>query len=113
MEGHSFAEGYPQVLCGRGRFDSRADTAGAVTAHYGVEGDGFYGIPLSRVASIQRDANVAPPDRACSGLRPRGWRRVCSSARWSAERNRRGSDLGVNLLFLALLLVVAGSLAGE
>ena len=32
---------------------------GVVTAHYGVEGDGFYGIPLSRVAALQRDADVA------------------------------------------------------
>ena len=32
---------------------------GVVTAHYGVEGDGFYGFPLSEVAAVQRDSNVA------------------------------------------------------
>jgi nitric oxide reductase subunit B len=85
---------------------------GALTAHYGVEGNGFYGIPLDRWLpySITRTWHlqlgifwiatswlatglyVAP---AVSGFEPRGQR------------------LGVNLLFGALVFVVAGSLAGE
>jgi nitric oxide reductase subunit B len=85
---------------------------GAVAAHYGVEGSGFYGIPLDQVLpySIARTWHlqigifwiatswlatglyVAP---AVSGYEPAGQR------------------LGVNLLFGALLLVVVGSLAGE
>jgi nitric oxide reductase subunit B len=85
---------------------------GVVTAHYGVEGDGFYGIPLSRwlpytvartwhvqiglfwIATAWLGAGlfIGP---LVSGEEPR-WQR-----------------LGVNVLFGALLLVVVGSLAGE
>jgi nitric oxide reductase subunit B len=85
---------------------------GAITAHYGVEGSGFYGLPLDRWLpySIARTWHlqigifwiatswlatglyVAP---AVSGLEP------------------KGQKLGVNVLFGALLLVVVGSLAGE
>ena len=85
---------------------------GAITAHYGVEGSGFYGFPLDRVLpySIARTWHtqlglfwiatswlatglyIAP---AVSGFEPRGQR------------------LGVNALFGALLLVVVGSLSGE
>ena len=39
---------------------------GVVTAHYGVEGDGFYGIPLSR-------DSIADPDFADLG--PKAWPR--------------------------------------
>ncbi len=85
---------------------------GAITAHYGVEGSGFYGIPLDRwlpysvtrtwhlqmgifwiaTSWLAAGLYVAP---AISGYEPKGQR------------------IGVNALFLALLLVVAGSLAGE
>ncbi len=85
---------------------------GAVTAHYGVEGTGFYGIPLAKVlpytvtrtwhlqlgifwiatAWLATGLFVAP---AVSGTEPKYQR------------------LGVNVLFAALVLVVAGSLVGE
>jgi nitric oxide reductase subunit B len=85
---------------------------GAVTAHYGVEGDGFYGIPLSKwlpysvartwhtqlgifwiaTAWLATGLFVAP---AVSGYEPKGQR------------------LGVNFLFVCLLVIVVGSLAGE
>ncbi len=85
---------------------------GAIVAHYGVEGSGFYGIPLDRWLpySIARTWHlqigifwiatswlatglyIAP---AVSGHEPKGQR------------------LGVNILFGALILVVVGSLAGE
>jgi nitric oxide reductase subunit B len=85
---------------------------GAITAHYGVEGSSFYGIPLASILpySIARTWHtqlglfwiatswlatglyIAP---AVSGWEPRGQR------------------LGVNVLFGALLFVVVGSLAGE
>ncbi|HVO81542.1 MAG TPA: nitric-oxide reductase large subunit [Terriglobales bacterium] len=85
---------------------------GAITAHYGVEGSGFYGIPLDRwlpysvtrtwhlqmglfwiaTSWLATGLYMAP---AVSGVEPRGQR------------------LGVNALFVALLIVVAGSLAGE
>ena len=85
---------------------------GAVAAHYGVEGDGFYGFPLSKwlpysvartwhtqlgifwiaTAWLATGLFVAP---AVSGYEPR-WQRA-----------------GVNFLFVCLLIIVAGSLAGE
>ena len=85
---------------------------GALTAHYGVEGGGFYGIPLDKILPyavtrtwhlqlaifwiatswLATGLYVSP---AVSGHEPKGQR------------------LGVNVLFGALVLVVAGSLAGE
>jgi nitric oxide reductase subunit B len=85
---------------------------GAVTAHYGVEGGGFYGIPLDRwlpysvsrtwhvqlgifwiaTAWLATGLYIGP---AVSGYEPR-WQRF-----------------GVNVLFGCLLLIVVGSLAGE
>ncbi|MBK6900462.1 MAG: nitric-oxide reductase large subunit [bacterium] len=85
---------------------------GAVTAHYGVEGNGFYGLDLSAVLpySLSRTWHVQLAifwiatswlatglfiGPAVSGHEPRFQR------------------LGVNVLFGALLIVVAGSLAGQ
>ncbi|AHF15302.1 nitric-oxide reductase large subunit [Niabella soli] len=86
--------------------------SGVITAHYGVEGSAFYGIPLDRFLpqSVSRSWHVqlaifwiatswlatglyiAP---AVSGYEP------------------KYQKLGVNILFGALLVVVLGSLAGE
>ena len=86
--------------------------AGAVTAHYGVEGDGLYGIPLSKVLpySITRTWHLQ------IGL---FW--IATS--WLAAglfigplvggKEPKGQRLGVNVLFVALLIVVVGSLAGQ
>lgn len=85
---------------------------GAVTAHYGVEGSGFYGIPLDRwlpytvtrtwhtqlaifwiaTAFLATGLFIAP---AISGYEPRYQR------------------AGVNFLFVCLLIIVVGSLYGE
>jgi nitric oxide reductase subunit B len=85
---------------------------GVITAHYGVEGDGFYGIPLSKwlpyavtrtwhvqlgifwiaTAWLAAGLYIGP---LVSGVEPKFQR------------------LGVNVLFGALLLIVAGSLTGE
>jgi nitric oxide reductase subunit B len=85
---------------------------GVVTAHYGVEGQAFYGIPLAKFLaySVSRTWHIqiaifwiatswlatglyyAP---AISGTEPKFQR------------------LGVNLLFGALLVIVIGSLAGQ
>jgi len=85
---------------------------GVITAHYGVEGQAFYGIPLAKLLpySISRTWHIqiaifwiatswlatglyyAP---AISGTEPRFQR------------------LGVNFLFFALLIIVLGSLAGQ
>jgi nitric oxide reductase subunit B len=84
---------------------------GAITAHYGVEGSGFYGIPLDRVLPyavartwhlqlgifwiatswLATGLYIAP---AVGGTEPRGQR------------------LGVDVLFYALVVLVVGSLAG-
>ncbi len=85
---------------------------GAVTAHYGVEGSGFYGIPLAKylpyavtrtwhtqlgifwiaTAWLATGLFMAP---AVSGYEPRFQR------------------LGVNFLFVCLLIIVGGSMAGQ
>lgn len=85
---------------------------GVVTAHYGVEGDGFYGIPLSDWLpySVSRTWHVQ------IGL-------FWIATAWLAaglfigplvsEHEPKGQRIGVNILFLALLLVVVGSLTGQ
>jgi len=84
---------------------------GAVTAHYGVEGEGFYGIPLAdwlpysvtrtwhtqlgifwiATAWLATGLFIAP---AVSGYEP------------------KGQATGVNVLFVCLLLIVVGALFG-
>ncbi|MCE9527642.1 MAG: cbb3-type cytochrome c oxidase subunit I, partial [Planctomycetales bacterium] len=85
---------------------------GVVTAHYGVEGDAFYGFPLSQWLpySVTRTWHVQ------MGL-------FWIATAWLAaglfigplvsEHEPKGQRLGVNILFAALLLVVVGSLTGE
>ncbi|MGE5519953.1 MAG: nitric-oxide reductase large subunit, partial [Candidatus Dadabacteria bacterium] len=85
---------------------------GAVTAHYGVEGGGFYGIPIQKwlpyqvtrtwhtqlgifwiaTAWLATGLFIAP---AVSGHEPKFQR------------------AGVNFLFVCLLIIVAGSMAGQ
>lgn len=85
---------------------------GAVTAHYGVEGTGFYGIPLAKwipysltrtwhtqfaifwiaTAWLATGLFMAP---AVSGHEP------------------RFQKLGVNFLFVCVLIIVVGSMAGQ
>jgi nitric oxide reductase subunit B len=85
---------------------------GVVSAHYGVEGNGFYGIPLARwlpysvvrtwhvqlglfwiaTAWLAAGLVIGP---LVSGVEPKGQR------------------LGVNILFGALLVIVVGSLTGQ
>lgn len=85
---------------------------GVVTAHYGVEGDGFYGFPLSKWLpySVTRTWHIQ------MGL-------FWIATAWLAaglfigplvsEHEPKGQRLGVNVLFGALLIVVVGSLTGE
>lgn len=85
---------------------------GIVVAHYGVEGDGFYGFPLSQWLPY----SVARTWHIQIGL-------FWIATAWLAaglfigplvsEQEPKGQRLGVNILFLALLVVVAGSLTGE
>jgi nitric oxide reductase subunit B len=53
---------------------------GVVTAHYGVEGDAFYG-SRCRTGCPTRSAAHGTCSSGSSGLRRRGWRRACTSAR--------------------------------
>ena len=86
--------------------------SGMVTAHYGVEGTELYGIPLARwfPYSLSRTWHVQ------LGL-------FWIATAWLATglclaplitgREPRFQRFGTNLLFAALLIVVAGSLAGQ
>ena len=85
---------------------------GVVVAHYGVEGDGFYGFPLSEWLPY----SVARTWHVQIGL-------FWIATAWLAaglfigplvsEQEPKGQRLGVNVLFAALLVIVVGSLAGE
>ena len=85
---------------------------GAIVAHYGVEGSGFYGIPLDRWLpySIARTWHLQlgifwiATSWLATGL-------YIAPAVSDAEP--KGQRLGVNVLFVALVAVVIGSLAGE
>lgn len=85
---------------------------GAITAHYGVEGSGFYGIPLDRWLpySVARTWHLQlgifwiATSWLATGLY------VAPAVSLYEPPKQR---LGVNLLFSALILVVGGSLAGE
>jgi len=85
---------------------------GVVTAHYGVEGDGFYGIPLSKWLPY----SVARTWHVQIGL-------FWIATAWLgaglfigpvvSNFEPKFQRLGVNVLFGALLVVVVGSLTGE
>jgi nitric oxide reductase subunit B len=85
---------------------------GIITAHYGVEGNGFYGIPmskwlpyvLSRTWHVQIGIFWIATAWLAAGL---------YIAPAISGKEMKGQRLGVNVLFGALLLVVAGSLVGE
>ena len=85
---------------------------GVVTAHYGVEGDGFYGIPLadylpyvvSRTWHTQLGIFWIATAWLAAGLYIGPI--ICC-------REPKFQKLGVDVLFGALLLVVLGSMAGQ
>jgi nitric oxide reductase subunit B len=85
---------------------------GALTAHYTIEGQSFFGLPiakwipyaLSRTWHIQTGVFWIATAFLGTGL---------FLAPAVGGREPRFQRLGVNILFGALLLVVAGSLAGE
>jgi nitric oxide reductase subunit B len=85
---------------------------GAITAHYAVEGDGLYGIPLSRwlpyavtrTWHLQLGLFWIATSWLAAGL---------FIGPMVAGHEPAGQRLGVNLLFGALVLVVGGSLVGE
>jgi len=85
---------------------------GALVAHYGVEGNAFFGIPLAKWLpySIARTWHLQigifwiATSWLATGL---------YIAPAVSNYEPKGQRLGVNLLFGALILVVVGSLAGE
>jgi len=86
--------------------------AGIITAHYGVEGSAFYGIPLdqwlpysvSRTWHVQIGIFWIATSWLATGL---------FFAPAISEREPKYQKLGVNVLFFALLVIVVGSLAGQ
>ncbi|MFA7493956.1 MAG: nitric-oxide reductase large subunit [Proteiniphilum sp.] len=85
---------------------------GVITAHYGVEGDGFYGIDIAKFIpySITRTWHIQlaifwiATAWLATGLY------IAPSLR---GKDPKFQKLGVNLLFIALLIVVAGSMTGQ
>ena len=85
---------------------------GVITAHYGVEGHAFYGIPLgdwlpysiSRTWHLQIAIFWIATSWLATGL---------YYAPAISGYEPRFQRLGVNFLFVALLVIVAGSLAGQ
>ncbi|MGB7784663.1 MAG: nitric-oxide reductase large subunit [Salinimicrobium sp.] len=87
-------------------------TFGVITAHYGVEGDAFYGFDLAKIMpySITRTWHVQ------LGI-------LWIATAWLATglyiapavsgRDPKFQTLGVNFLFICLLIIVAGSMAGQ
>jgi nitric oxide reductase subunit B len=85
---------------------------GVVVAHYGVEGDGFYGIPLSKWLPY----SVARTWHVQLGI-------FWIATAWLgaglfigplvSNTEPKRQHVGVNILFLALLVVVVGSLTGQ
>ncbi|MCB0272071.1 MAG: nitric-oxide reductase large subunit [Bdellovibrionales bacterium] len=85
---------------------------GVVTAHYGVEGNGFYGFPLaewlpysvSRTWHIQLAIFWIATSWLATGLF------IAPAVSGYEPKFQRA---GVNFLFIALLIIVVGSLAGQ
>ncbi len=84
---------------------------GVITAHYGVEGTEFYGIPLAKILPY----SVARTWHVQLGIFwiATAWFAAGLAIAPSVGCEPRGQKLLVNVLFCALLLVVAGSLVGE
>lgn len=85
---------------------------GAVTAHYGVEGSGFYGFPLAELLpySVTRTWHI---QLAIFWIATSWLATGLFLAPAVSGREPRFQRMGVNVLFVALLLIVIGSLAGQ
>jgi nitric oxide reductase subunit B len=84
---------------------------GIISAHYGVEGTAFYGIPLAKVLPYA----AARTWHVQLGIFwiATAWLAAGLALAPSVGAEPRGQKLLVNVLFCALLAVVAGSLVGE
>ncbi|MCX6280578.1 MAG: nitric-oxide reductase large subunit [Bacteroidetes bacterium] len=85
---------------------------GAITAHYGVEGQAFYGLPLSSILpySISRTWHI---QLAIFWIATSWLATGLYLAPAVSGKEPRFQLLGVNFLFIALLVIVVGSLAGQ
>ncbi len=85
---------------------------GVVTAHYGVEGQAFYGFPLSEWLpySISRTWHV---QLAIFWIATSWLATGLYYAPAISGKEPKFQKLGVNILFGALLIIVVGSLAGQ
>ena len=84
---------------------------GVIAAHYGVEGTGFYGIPLDRFLPY----SVARTWHVQLGIFwiATAWLAAGLAVAPLVGKEPRGQKLLVNVLFVALLVVVAGSMVGQ
>jgi len=85
--------------------------AGIITAHYGVEGSSFYGIPLAKILPY----SVARTWHLQLGIFwiATAWLAAGLALAPSIGTEPRRQKLLVNVLFVALVVVVLGSLVGE
>ncbi|WP_343667637.1 nitric-oxide reductase large subunit [Chitinophaga sp.] len=86
--------------------------AGVITAHYGVEGNAFYGLPLDKFlpASVSRSWHV---QLAIFWIATSWLATGLYIAPAVSGQEPKFQRLGVNVLFGALLIVVVGSLIGQ
>jgi nitric oxide reductase subunit B len=85
---------------------------GVITAHYGVEGNAFYGIPLAEILpySVSRTWHIQLAILWIATAWLAAGMYVGPSV---GGVEPKGQRLGVNILFAALILVVLGSMAGQ
>ncbi|MFA8299820.1 MAG: nitric-oxide reductase large subunit [Hyphomicrobiales bacterium] len=86
--------------------------SGVITAHYGVEGNGFYGMPLANILpySITRTWHV---QLAIFWIATAWLATGLYMAPAVSGHEPKYQRLGVNVLFVALIIVVVGSLTGQ
>ena len=85
---------------------------GVITAHYGVEGTAFYGIPLAEILpySLSRTWHI---QLAIFWIATSWLATGLFIAPAVSGKEPKYQRLGVNVLFIALLVIVVGSLAGQ
>lgn len=85
---------------------------GIITAHYGVEGDAFFGLDISKLLpySISRTWHV---QLAIFWIATSWLATGLYIGPSLSGKDPKYQKLGVNVLFIALLIVVGGSLAGQ
>jgi len=85
---------------------------GVITAHYGVEGEGFYGLKLGKILpySVARTWHI---QLALFWIATSWLAAGLYIAPAVSGHEPKYQHVGVNILFIALLIIVVGSTAGE